>query len=156
MENLILEGYINLETAKILKQLGFNMICDTYWTMYPFYEGEPIDCDEQYELVAEGKENEITYEPYCETRVNSNNAMWKNKDAWACPKIEDVIAWLYHTFDIYVNSTPYITQNGIQWVGEIYNISSDGTISVFKKYGYNFRNEALNAIIFIACKQYLK
>ena len=155
MEGLILEGYVGLDTAKILKKLGFNMICDACWSMYPHFNGEPLGSDEQYELEAEGRANEITYEPYCQTGFNSNNAMWKNQDIWSCPKIEDVIGWLYHTYDIYVNATPYIT-HGIQWIGEIHNILSSDSISVFKKYGYNFRYEALNYIIYIACEQLLE
>jgi len=155
MTNVILNGYVGLDTAKILKKLGFNMICDACWSMYPHFKGEPLGNDEEYELRSEGRDNEITYEPYCECGINTNNAMWKNEDIWACPKIDTVVDWLYHTFDIYVNTKPYMS-SVIQWVGEIYNISSVGTISVFKKYGYNDRYEALNYIIFIACEQLLE
>jgi len=156
MEASVLNGCVGFENAKILKKLGFNMMCNGCWSMYPHHNGEPLGSDEEYELRAEGRDNEITFEPYWQSRFNSNNAMWgKDKNIWACPSFEDVIGWLYHTFDIYVNATPYIGQGCIEWCGEIHKISS-GTIEVFKKYHYAYRCEALNYIIYIACEQLLK
>ena len=156
MEESVLNGYVGFETAKILKKLGFNMICNSCWSMYPHHNNEPLGCDEEYELRAEGKDNEISFKPYWQSGFNSNNAMWgKDKDIWTCPSFEEAIGWLYHTFDIYVNATPYMGQACIEWCGEVYNLWA-GSINVFKKYHYAFRYEALNYTIYLACEHILK
>lgn len=147
------EGYVGFETAKLLKQIGFNVICNACWSMYPHFEGEPLGCDEEYELISNGRENEITYEPYFQMGVNSNNAMWKNQDIWTCPKIEDVIIWFLHTYDIYVVANPYIDK-GLYWKGEIQTIKGN-TIEVFTKNGYHSRYEALNCMIYLVCEQFI-
>lgn len=55
------ENYVSLETAKLLKQTGFDWGCHGFYGIDVRHNGESIDFDEECELKAEGKESEIEY-----------------------------------------------------------------------------------------------
>lgn len=76
------ESYVSLETAKMLKQLGFDWMCPSMYGMDARHNGRQIDEDEEYELKSSGRVDEIEYidggtvyniynnnkDPYCYSR----------------------------------------------------------------------------------------
>ena len=76
------KSYVSPETAKLLKQAGFDWMCSSLYGREVRHEGVSIDEDEEYELKASGREDEIEYidggavyniyndnnDPYCYSR----------------------------------------------------------------------------------------
>lgn len=55
------ENYVSLETAKLLKQAGFDWECDSFYGLDVRYKGKSINEDEEYELKAKGEESKIEH-----------------------------------------------------------------------------------------------
>lgn len=55
------ESYVSLETAKLLKEKGFDWECKSLYCTDVRYKGRSIDEDEEYELKAEGNGSKIEY-----------------------------------------------------------------------------------------------
>lgn len=94
---MITEDYVSFETAKLLKERGFNVPCRAnYRSCYPhdkvpFYHGLPKDFN--------GKEYE---------RLNSE---W-----FSAPTIQMVMKWFLQEHNIYVNVVPSV--EGCYWTGK--------------------------------------
>lgn len=55
------ESYVSLETAKLLKEAGFDWGCDFFYGLDVRYRGKSIGEYKEYELKAKGKGSKIEY-----------------------------------------------------------------------------------------------
>ena len=55
---------VSSKTAKELKDFGFDIICPNCYGVAIMHNGEYLGCDEEYELRAEGRGDEIEYVEY--------------------------------------------------------------------------------------------
>ena len=79
-----------------LKKAGYKEWCRQGWGLDIRHNGQHLGSDEEYELKAEGKGDEIEYIPggaifegWC-----NNSAEWWDEDTCSAPLINDVIDWL--------------------------------------------------------------
>lgn len=92
---------VSIETAKLLKEVGFNEMCDCCYGLSVRHNGREIDEDEEYELKSEGLADEIEY-------VDGAHLyhMWcRNNDynsIYSCPTQEDALEWVRENLKIYV------------------------------------------------------
>lgn len=111
---------VNLENAKLLKELGFREWCNCCYGTAVRHNGENIDEDEEYELKADGRENEIEYIEGGELyHINCNNHK-EDVNVWACPTQEQVLQWLRNKYRTHIVGIPYITIEGQLWLSEVY------------------------------------
>lgn len=84
------------ELSLKLKKVGYNEWCRQYWCTAVRHNGKDLDEDEEYELKAEGKVNEIEYIPggWVHEHWNRNNDDIFGDDVCSAPLINDVIDWL--------------------------------------------------------------
>ena len=87
------EPFVSSELAKKLKKAGFVWGCDYMYGLAVRHKGKEIDEDEEYELKARGKENEIEYidggERY---RMYFDNT--EDFGGYACPTLSVAQRWL--------------------------------------------------------------
>ena len=91
---MITEDYVSLETAKLLKEKGFNHWCYKSYGTAVYHKGTPISFDEECDLKSEGLENEIEYvdggylyDFGCDNRK-------KDEKVWAAPTLQMAMKWL--------------------------------------------------------------
>lgn len=58
---MITEDYVSFETAKLLKEKGFEHWCYKSYGNAVYHKGTPISFDEECDLKSAGLENEIEY-----------------------------------------------------------------------------------------------
>ena len=58
---MITEDYVSFETAKLLKEKGFNEWCYKCYGTAVYHKGVPISFDEEFELKCGGLGDEIEY-----------------------------------------------------------------------------------------------
>ena len=117
---------VTFETAKLLKDFGFDVICPRCYGIAIMHNGEYLGCDEEYELRAEGRCNEIEY-------VDGGMLydMWfKNtdkeyNDVYAAPDIENVRKWFRDNYNLHITAMPYITVEGCLWSSEVYSYNNE-------------------------------
>ena len=91
---MITEDYVSLEVAKLLKERGFKEWCSYFYGTAVRHNGEDIDEDEEYELKAEGRGDEIEYvEGGHLYHFNCNNSK-EDINIWACPTQSLAMKWL--------------------------------------------------------------
>lgn len=99
---------VTFETAKSLKDFGFDIICPKCYGIAVMHNGEYLGCDEEYELRAEGRGDEIEY-------IDGGMLydMWfKNNDkedhnVYAAPDIETVRKWFRDKYKLHITAMPY-------------------------------------------------
>ena len=112
---------VSSKTAKDLKDFGFDIICPNCYGVAVMHNGEYLGCDEEYELRAEGRGDEIEYVEY-----GMLYHMWfKNNEkedynVCAAPDIETVRKWFRDKYSIHITAMPYITVEGCFWLSEVY------------------------------------
>lgn len=112
---------VSSKTAKDLKDFGFDIICPNCYGVAVMHNGEYLGCDEEYELHAEGRGDEIEYIEY-----GTLYHMWfKNNEkedhnVCAAPDIETVRKWFRDKYSIHITAMPYITVEGCFWLSEVY------------------------------------
>lgn len=95
------------ELSLKLKKVGYNEWCRQYWCTSVRHNGEELGCDEEYELKAEGKGDEIEYIPggkvqsHWNKNVDDDGGTY-NEDTCSAPLINDVIDWLEEKKGIFV------------------------------------------------------
>lgn len=95
------------ELSLKLKKAGYNEWCRQYWCTSVRHNGEELGCDEEYELKAEGKGDEIEYIPggkvqsHWNKNVDDDGGTY-NEDTCSAPLINDVIDWLEAEKGIFV------------------------------------------------------
>ena len=117
---------VTFETAKILKDFGFDIICPKCYGVAVMHNGEYLGCDEEYELRAEGRGDEIEYidggKLYDMWFINTD----KNyHDVYAAPDIETVRKWFRDNYNLHITAMPYITVEGHFWLSDVYTFNDE-------------------------------
>ena len=114
---MITEVYVSFEIAKLLKEKGFNIPCRfNYRSMYPnspkpFYHKSLKDFNgEEYE----GLRSE-----------------W-----FSAPTIQMTMKWLREVHNLHITIKPYITEEGIMYLFEIYKLERDKFTLLKSKTGF--------------------
>lgn len=123
---MITEDYVSFEVAKLLKEKGFKEWCSYFYGTAVRHNGEDIDEDEEYELKAEGRGDEIEYvEGGHLYHFNCNNSK-EDINIWACPTQSLAMKWLREK-RVYFSLVPFIENVG--WPKDTWHINfynSDG------------------------------
>ena len=107
-------NYCSYETCMLLKQKGFNELCDDFYCDAYLHKGEYVNPDH----LEDYNESEITVEPggmFCNL-ANTNQDDSMNEDF--CSLVPQPVAakWLYQQTNIYILVKPYVTMEGIFWL----------------------------------------
>lgn len=95
----------SLDNAKLLKEAGFDEITKTMYCTDVRYKGKSISFEEELDLKAKGKENEIEHVKFGKTLwITNKNGEYA--DTYSAPTIEEAIDWIRRTFDIYITVVP--------------------------------------------------
>ena len=92
--------YVTLETARVLKDFGFDEWCNHFYGTDIRYHGESLTFDEEGELKDEGLGDEIER---VEGGILIN--LWSNNGSpseFAAPEIDDVLYWLRTNYAVFV------------------------------------------------------
>lgn len=117
---------VSSKTAKDLKDFGFDIICPNCYGVAVMHNGEYLGCDEEYELRAEGRGDEIEYVEY-----GMLYHMWfknngkEDHNVCAAPDIETVRKWFRDKYSIHITAMPYITVEGCMWMADVYTFSDE-------------------------------
>ena len=138
---MITEDYVSFETAKLLKEKGFNHWCYKSYGDAVYYKGVPISFDEECDLKSEGLENEIEYveggylyDFGCDNRK-------KDAKVWAAPTLWVAMKWLRKVHNLHIEVHYNIFWNYYQYTIFYY----DGKIESEMAY-HSFENAAEAAI----------
>lgn len=117
---------VSSETAKALKDFGFDILCPNCYGVAIMHNGEYLGCDEEYELCAEGRGNEIE----CIEYGMLYNMWFKNnekedRNVCAAPDIETVRKWFRDKYSLHITAMPYITVEGCMWMADVYTFSDE-------------------------------
>lgn len=145
---MITEDYVSFETAKLLKEKGFDEICRAFWKEW---NGEISLC---------GCNSSHTFE-YCHNTMleNYNDSEETNI---AAPTFQMVIKWLREVYKLYIIVVPFplnFEHQDIQdgWGCEVTHLSDlsyDGNYEFFQK-RYPIYEQAAEAAIKYCLENYL-
>ena len=141
IQNNIKPLVVSYNTAQLLKDLGYNVWSEFMYTEYPFYDGKPIDEDEEFELKFQGKESEIKYRTILYKMDNRNKE--NGGDNCSAPELFDVIEWLRLNFGIVVAYEPIISDGKIKWASRIIKTTNN---TIIKTMAGNPSNELEHAL----------
>lgn len=103
---MIEEDYVSFETAKLLKEKGFDIPCNTYFV----------------EVEKETAKNKFKRK-FCHSSVAANRNAYKSEMAnhyyFSCPTLQMVTKWLRKNFNM--NPVPYATSIG--WYFEVFDLT---------------------------------
>lgn len=132
----LLEDY---ETCMRLRNHGFNVWCKKCYVKYPYYRGQPLGSDEEFELRAEGKAKAIRYKMTLYDMNNSNTSFHNETDC-SCPEINDVLDWFLINWNVHIIVKPYWLENHqISWFYDIFFINEN--YIELKNTGLNFKDK---------------
>jgi len=104
---MITEDYVSFETAKLLKEKGFNEWCYKCYGTAVYHKGVPISFDEECDLKDEGLGDEIEYiegghlyDFGCDNRKEDENL-------YAAPTLWEAMKWLRKKYNLHVITLPY-------------------------------------------------
>lgn len=120
----------SLNTSKALKAIGFNAIVGQVYTTDFRHKGKHISFEEELDLKAEGKENEIEKVPFGDlVFINNRNS---DHDEWTCsaPLIYEATTWLKDQRNIIISVEPK------------FDIASNTTIYLEKAYYFDANEKA--------------
>lgn len=122
------ESYVSLETAKLLKQAGFDWGCDTFYGLDVRYKGKAIDEDKEYELKVRGKGKEIEYvDGGMVYNFYHTNKEGKDFCGYSRPSLAVAQKWLreikHRSVEVksFVDGT--VENRGKWWIWHIYNFN---------------------------------
>lgn len=117
---------VTFETAKSLKDFGFDIICPKCFGIAVMHNGEYLGCDEEYELRAEGRGDEIEYidggRLYDMWFINTDK---EHNNVYAAPDIETVRKWFRDKYKLHITAMPYITVEGCFWLSDVYTFNDE-------------------------------
>lgn len=127
----ITEDYVTFETAKLLKENGFDVMCSSEYYTSVRHNGREISYDEELDLKGEGRGDEIEYV--------EGGAIW---DSWNCnhdnsegeysrPSV--LLAWKWFLVEHNVEIHPYLTSLG--WcfeIGDTTNLDITGAKPIYQ------------------------
>jgi hypothetical protein len=112
---------VTFETAKFLKDFGFDIICPKCYGVAVMHNGEYLGYDEECELRAEGRDDEIEYvDGGMLYNMWFKNTDEEHQDVYAAPDIEIVRKWFRDNYNLHITAMPYITVEGCFWLSEVY------------------------------------
>lgn len=142
---MITEDYVSFETAKLLKEKGFNHWCYKSYGTAVYHNGTPISFDEECDLKSEGLENEIEYveggylyDFGCDNRK-------KDEKVWAAPTLQRAMKWLREKYNIHIEPRYFPTPNIYRYV-IIHSPMTIENIDSHPQY-FNTHEEACDAAI---------
>ena len=117
---------VSSETAKALKEFGFDIQCPQCYGTAVLHNGEYLGCDEEYELRSEGRGGEIEYVKYGMLyNMWFKNNEKEDRDLCAAPDIETVRKWFRDKYSLHITAMPYITVEGCFWLAEVYTFNDE-------------------------------
>ena len=106
----IKEDYVSFGTAKLLKENGFNVMCDSMYIPDIRHNGKSISFDEELDLKDEGRGDEIEVvdggQIWDSWNINSDN----DENAYSRPSV--LLAWKWFLVEHKVEIHPFITSVG--------------------------------------------
>ena len=137
---------VSFEVAKLLKEKGFNEMCRVCYIPRYTHNGKDIDEDEEFELKCEGRENEIkiieggsTWEHW-----NQNNDEFSSVSA---PSVWGMMYYIRDKYNLHITTKPYVNEDGISFLYEIYSLDKYMFSLVKSKTGFNTSEDATNEAI---------
>ena len=118
---MITEDYVSLETAKLLKEKGFDEGCRQYW-----YKGNIVfSRSEIWNRELDNYENE----------------------GWTAPTLQMAMKWLreVHNYNIEIDTIGQKSRNTLSWRSVIYNLEHD--IECYREENFKSYEEACEAAI---------
>lgn len=103
---MITEDYVSFETAKLLKEKGFNEWCFKCYGVAVLHNGTDISFDEECELKDEGRGDEIEYVEGGRLYDYGCNNREKVRAVWAAPTLWAAMKWLREVHHCVICITP--------------------------------------------------
>lgn len=153
MINKLTEHCVSYDTALLLKEIGFDVVCEQYYGPYAHHNGEPIDADDEFELKDEGKENEIEYKIIKLNFVHQNKEFrpdgWcPNEKCCSCPTIDTVVEWILVNYNTHLKVEPFVDYTDkISWVCYIQKIDDIKTEIKWVSARHPYKHQALEEAI---------
>ena len=122
---MIIEDYVSLETAKLLKEKGFKEWCYKCYGTAVYHKGAPISFDEECELKDEGLEYEIEYVEGGYLYDCSYDNSEKDTKVWAAPTLWVAMKWLRKVHNIHV--VPKFDFYAGDYTGRVYDGRREST-----------------------------
>lgn len=115
--------YVDLESAKLLKELGFDKRCTYAYCTSVMHNGREITFDEECDLKGEGRGDEIEYV----TGGTMIDLAYKNdsdytSDPFAVPTLSQVVDWLLENENLYVSVSPIYLDEKLAWKANVYQL----------------------------------
>lgn len=126
------EGYVSYKVGMMLKKLGFNEGCSSYYETAVRHNGKDLSFDEELDLKNEGRASEIERIKggWVSESYNTNSCGWMDKDCCSRPTLALAMRWLRETkgYQIEIRATEY--PKWIVWVAILGKPNSkDGLIN---------------------------
>ena len=148
----ITEDYVSFETAKLLKENGFDVACGSMYIPDIRHNGKSISFDEELDLKDEGRGNEIDIidggDIWDSWNFNSDNA----ENVYSRPSI--LLVWKWFLCEHNIEIHPFLTSLG--WcfeIGDVSNLYITGSQPIYKpgfpskENTYESYNKAIEAAI---------
>lgn len=116
---------VTFETSKLLKDFGFDIICPQCYGTSIIHNGEYLGYDEEYELRAEGRGDEIKYVDGMLYNMWFKNNDKEDHNIYAAPDIEIVRKWFRDKYNLHITAMPYITVEGHFWLSDVYTFNDE-------------------------------
>lgn len=125
---MITEDYVSFETAKLLKEKGFDEFCRTSYGPSYLHNGVEIDEDEEFELKCEGKENEIEIEEGGTVYAFWNQNHSNDEHVYSRPTLAFVMQWLREVYNLHISIDVHFLHfaNKLGWMYIINRFDSTG------------------------------
>ena len=151
---------VSTDTAKLLKELGFDVTCPKCYGTAVLHNGEYISFDEECELKSEGRGDEIEYvDGGMLYTIWFNNNDKEELNVYSAPDIETVRKWFRDKHNLHITAMPYVTMEGCLWLSETYSFSDSIysklpiTTMVHKTYEDAIEAEINKLILFLKTKK---
>ena len=119
---MITENFVSFETAKLLKEKGFDVPCDSYYEWFEsnvtLYKGH----------VPEFSKSNINHNQFGDRISRSSQSL--------------ALKWLREVYNLHITIKPYITEEGIMYLFEIYKLEAEKFTLIKTKTGFEKCEEA--------------
>ena len=146
----------SFQVCKLLKKNGFKEWCNHCYGISVRHNGEEIDEDEEYELVCNGRKNEIEYVDggHLYDHFWNNNTEDLGK-VYACPTHEETIDWLEREHHIIIVTSPASFSVNGECQSWNYEIWCDDNYEVTDLSDSHSRHEAIEKALLYVFEQNL-
>lgn len=125
------EDYVTFETAKLLKENGFNAICNSEYVPDIRHNGKRISFDEELDLKDEGRGDEIEAVDGGQIWDTWNRNSDNTENVYSRPTIQ--LAWKWFLCEHEVEIHPFLTSLG--WcfeIGDTSNLDITGAKPIYQ------------------------